>query len=89
MFVVLWCVVPPRHRVIKCRLGWLLEGLSNTLGGVAALLPQEPRLEVAAVLLKEAVLAVDRVLLDGGPCRWWVGAPAACPGEEAFSFVML
>eukprot|EP00775_Hariotina_reticulata_P003791 gene3791-4049_t len=69
-----WCELLYRHRVIKCRLDWLLEGLSNTLGDVAALLPQEPRLDVAAALLKEAVVALERALLDGGPCRWYIPA---------------
>lgn len=54
----------------SCRIDWLLESLGEVLGGAAGLLPQGPRLDLAAAVLKEVAAALERVLLDGGPCRW-------------------
>jgi hypothetical protein len=59
-----------RHRVTSCRIDWLLEGLADVLGGPVGLLPRLPRLDVAAALLQEAALGLERALLDGGPCKW-------------------
>jgi hypothetical protein len=54
----------------SCRIDWLLEGLADVLGGPVGLLPRLPRLDVAAALLQEAALGLERALLDGGPCKW-------------------
>ncbi|WIA21715.1 hypothetical protein OEZ85_000881 [Tetradesmus obliquus] len=72
-----WCELLYRHRVTSCRIDWLLEGLADVLGGPVGLLPRQPRLEVAAALLQEAALGLERALLDGGPCKWFIPADAA------------
>jgi hypothetical protein len=58
--------------VTSCRIDWLLEGLADVLGGPVGLLPRQPRLDVAAALLQEGALGLERALLDGGPCKWRV-----------------
>jgi hypothetical protein len=64
-------IISCRHRVTSCRIDdWLLEGLADVLGGPVGLLPRQPRLDVAAALLQEAALGLERALLDGGPCKW-------------------
>jgi hypothetical protein len=75
--------MPCRHRVTSCRIDWLLEGLADVLGGPVGLLPRLPRLDVAAALLQEAALGLERALLDGGHCKWY-----AADDLEAVSAVL-
>lgn len=69
-----------RHHVSSCRLDPLLGQLNGVLGAVAGGMPEPVRGAFARQLLGVCVQALERVLLDGGPCRWFV--PADVPALE-------
>ncbi|KXZ50525.1 hypothetical protein GPECTOR_16g700 [Gonium pectorale] len=50
----------------------LIEGLNRALGGLCPGMPDPVRGAFARHLLGAAVQAMERVLLDGGPCRWFI-----------------
>ncbi|EFJ47368.1 hypothetical protein VOLCADRAFT_92175 [Volvox carteri f. nagariensis] len=71
-----WLELLYRHHVAQpsARMDAVLEGLLKVLAGTRAVLPDVVRTTFAKHLMVAAVQATERVLLDGGPCRWFMPA---------------
>ncbi|CAL8468909.1 g8450 [Coccomyxa elongata] len=61
-----------RHSVQQARLGPVLELLDEALGSLCEATPKELHAGLGAALLGATVEALMRVLLHGGPCRWFI-----------------
>jgi hypothetical protein len=70
-----------RHHVSSQRLDIVLDRLNGLLIGACGPMGDETlRRRFAGALLRRCVQAYERVLLDGGPCRWYI--PADVPALE-------
>ncbi|EIE26922.1 DUF810-domain-containing protein [Coccomyxa subellipsoidea C-169] len=61
-----------RHSVQQARLGPVLEQIDEALGALCEATPKELHEGISAALLGAVVEALLRVLLHGGPCRWFI-----------------
>ncbi|PNH06774.1 hypothetical protein TSOC_006838, partial [Tetrabaena socialis] len=63
-----------RHHALSpaCRIDPLLGGLHKAMDGLCPAMPDAVRIAFARHLLIAVVQAVERVFLDGGPCRWFI-----------------
>ncbi|CAK0780416.1 hypothetical protein CVIRNUC_005046 [Coccomyxa viridis] len=61
-----------RHSVQQARLGPALEQLDDALGALCQATPKELHTGIGGALLATMVEALMRVLLHGGPCRWFI-----------------
>ncbi|GIL74409.1 hypothetical protein Vretifemale_4288 [Volvox reticuliferus] len=71
-----WLELLYRHHVTQpaSRIDPVLEGLHMVLGATCPGLPDAVRTAFAKHLMVASVQAAERVLLDGGPCRWFMPA---------------
>ncbi|GLC35244.1 hypothetical protein PLESTB_000585900 [Pleodorina starrii] len=71
-----WLELLYRHQVSQpsSRIELVLEGLHRVLAATCPALPDPVRSAFAKHLMVASVMAMERVLLDGGPCRWFTPA---------------
>ncbi|KAG2429494.1 hypothetical protein HXX76_010730 [Chlamydomonas incerta] len=70
-----WLELLYRHHVSNkpaARIEPLLDALHKVLGAVCPGLPDTMRTTFAKCLFQASVQALERVYLDGGPCRWYI-----------------
>ncbi|KAK9829741.1 hypothetical protein WJX72_007612 [[Myrmecia] bisecta] len=61
-----------KHRVDKARIGPVLELMDSALGNMAAETHPEVQPQLIRTMLEAAITAISRVLLDGGPYRFFI-----------------
>ncbi|GFR45154.1 hypothetical protein Agub_g6537 [Astrephomene gubernaculifera] len=81
-----WLELLYRHHVTApgARIEPQLEALNKVLGALCPAMQEAVRNAFARHLLIAAVQAMERVLLDGGPCRWFTPADVTAIEQDLF-----
>eukprot|EP00798_Chlamydomonas_sp_ICE-L_P003064 gene3064-13083_t len=61
-----------RHHVQPKSLDTIVDRLNHVLAGTCPAMPEDLRSIFVKSLLRASMQAMERVLLDGGPCRWFI-----------------
>ncbi|MEW5298067.1 MAG: hypothetical protein WDW36_001229 [Sanguina aurantia] len=69
-----WLEVTYRHHVTSARVDPVITRLNMALGSLCGAMPDDLKDQFVTCLLRSSAQAHERVLLDGGPCRWYTPA---------------